>query len=76
MLSVKQWEDSMEEKQRLKTIAELFGGTNDLARAVKMAASGLSRRISGDTKITERDWLCIEAAVARRREELQRAIQR
>jgi hypothetical protein len=43
---------------------------------VKMAASGLSRRISGDTKITERDWLCIEAAVARRRKELQRAIQR
>lgn len=64
----------MTDQEKLERIAELFGGVNDLAREVELPASSVYRRISGEIKITARDWLCVRAAVSKRVEDLQAAL--
>ena len=64
----------MTEAERLKHIAKLFGGSNKLSKEIGLDGSGVSRRIQGETKITDRDWICVRAAIERRIAELQAAL--
>lgn len=58
---------------KLKTIAELFGGVTELARAVKLPPSSIVRRISGHIPIKERDKHAINLTIDDRVRRLQEA---
>ena len=64
----------MTDAEKLKRIADLFGGASKLAREIGLDRSGVVRRLSGDTHISFRDWVCVKAAVAKRVEDLQAAL--
>lgn len=56
----------MTPQERLANIARLFGGASQLARALGISRSGITRRIKGQTPIAPMDQAAVEGAVARR----------
>lgn len=56
----------MTDTERLSLIASLFGGVKNLAEAIEISPSGITRRIKQQTAITSKDWIVINHAIDKR----------
>lgn len=60
----------MTEVEKLKEIARLFGGFSRLERESGYRSCVLANKAKGRSPIIERDWVCINAAIDKLREDL------